>query len=303
VHNLPDLPDLKLFSAVMQAGSLARAARELGLAPSTVSKRLGVLEARLGVRLMHRTTRHLAITEDGEAVYRWTQRLLTMADDMAQELSTASGMPTGVLRVSTSSGFGRNHVASVLSGFASRYPEVEVRLDLLDRPVEPSAEGIDVDIRLGGMREPHLYARRLAINRRILCAAPEYLAQWGRPRTLSDLAQHRCLVIHERDQPFGTWRLDGPAGMEIAKVRGSLSTNQGEIAHRWALDGHGIVLRSSWDIAESLRNGKLERVLPEYNQEADVWAVHPTRLSRSPKVKVFIGLLIDHLRSLEGVET
>lgn len=298
MHNLPDLDDLRLFTSVVHAGSLARAAAELGLSPSAVSKRLSSLEARLGTRLLHRTTRRLALTEDGETAYRWAGHLLGAADDMAQELSAAGPEPRGVLRVSASSGFGRNHVAPVLSAFAARFPAVEVRLDALDRPVDPVAEGIDVDVRVGGAREPDLYARRLATNRRVLCASPAYLARHGRPASLAELAGHRCLVIRERDQPFGAWRLEGPDGMEVARVRGSLSTSLGEIAHAWALDGHGIVLRSAWDVAESLRAGRLERVLPAYSQEADVWAVHAARLSRSPKVAAFMRLLVDHLAAL-----
>ena len=154
---------------------------------------------------------------------------------MAQELSVSGGTPRGSLRVSASPGFGRHHVAPALSEFALRYPEVEVRLEILDRPVDPVAEGIDVDIRVGGLREPHLYAQRLADNRRVLCAAPSYLARHGRPGSLAELAQHRCLVIRERDQAFGVWRLEGPDGVETVKVRGSLSANDGEIIHRWAL--------------------------------------------------------------------
>ena len=151
---------------------------------------------------------------------------------------------------------------------------------------------------MGDAREPHLYARRLATNRRVLCASPDYLDRHGRPTSVAELAAHRCLVIHERDQPFGTWLLAGPDGVEVARVRASLSTNLGEIAHRWAMDGHGIVLRSFWDVAESLRSGRFERVLPAYSQEADVWAVHPTRLSRSPKVGAFMRLLVEHLAQL-----
>ena len=184
-----------------------------------------------------------------------------------------------------------------------RYPEVEIRLEALDRPVDPAAEGTDVDIRLGGRHEPHLYAERVAANRRLLCASPDYLERHGRPACVADLATHHCLVIRERDQPFGSWRLEGPAGVEVTRVRSSLSTNLGEIAHRWAVDGHGIVLRSFWDVAESLRSGRLEQVLPAYSQEADVWAVHPSRLSRSPKMKAFVHLLTEHLSQLGGGTT
>jgi LysR family transcriptional regulator, transcriptional activator for dmlA len=298
MHNLPALPDLKLFLVVLRRGSLAAAAAELGASPSFVSKRIGVLEAALGVRLLHRTTRRITVTDDGEAVHRWAQRILADVDEMAQELSASGGTPLGSLRVSTSPGFGRRHVAPVLSEFALRYPEVDIRMDVFDRPVDPMAEGFDVDIRVGGLREPHLYAQRLADNRRVLCAAPAYLARHGQPASLAELADHRCLVIRERDQAFGVWRLEGPDGVETVKVRGSLTANDGQIIHHWALLGHGIMLRSFWDVAEGLSAGQLVQVLADYTQEADVWAVYPTRLSRSPKVRLLIRFLAERLTEL-----
>jgi LysR family transcriptional regulator, transcriptional activator for dmlA len=295
MHNLPALSDLRLICEVMRQGSLAAAAAALGASPSFVSKRLALLEAKLGTRLLHRTTRRIVFTDDGETVYRWAQRILADVDGMAEELSVSGGTPRGSLRVSASPGFGRKRVAPALSEFAVRYPMVEARLEILDRPVDPIAEGMDVDIRVGGLREPHLHAHRLAGNERVLCAAPSYLARHGRPGSLAELAQHRCLVIREPEQAFGVWRLQGPAGAETVKVRGSLSANDGEIIHRWALDGHGIMLRSRWDVAGSLATGQLVRVLEDYSQEADVWAVYPTRLSRSPKVRIFVRFLTDRL--------
>lgn len=295
MHNLPALSDLRLICEVKRQGSLAATAAALGASPSFVSKRLSLLETALGTRLLHRTTRRIMFTDDGETVHRWAQRILADLDDMAQELSDAGGTPSGSLRVSASPGFGRKHVAPALSAFASQYPGVDVRLEILDRPLDPVAEGIDVDIRVGGLREPHLYAQRLASNQRVLCAAPDYLERHGRPGTLADLAQHRCLIIRERDQTFGVWQLQGPTGIETVRVGSSLSANDGQIIHRWALDGHGIMLRSLWDVAEGLASGQLVRVLEEYGQEADVWAVYPTRLSRSPKVRVLVRFLTDRL--------
>src|SRR3712207_4524234 len=141
MHDLPALPDLRLFCVVLRQGSLAAAAAELGASPSFVSKRIGVLEAALGVRLLHRTTRRLAVTDGGEVVHRWAQRILADVDEMAQELSVAGGTPRGPLRVSASPGFGRHHVAPALSDFALRYPEVDIRLEVLDYLVDPVAEG------------------------------------------------------------------------------------------------------------------------------------------------------------------
>ena len=295
MQNLPALSDLKLFCLVLNRGSLAAAAAELGASPSFVSKRVRTLETSLGTRLLHRTTRRIAATDDGEAVQRWAQRILTDVDDMGLELSASGGTPRGPLRVSTSSGFGRHHVAPALSDFALRYPEVDIRLEVLDRQVDPAAEGLDVDIRVGGLREPHLYAQRLADNRRVLCAAPAYLDRHGTPASLAELAGHRCLVIRERDQTLGVWRLEGPDGVETVKVRGSLSANDGQIIHRWALLGHGIMLRSRWDVSAALAAGQLVQVLAGYSQEADVWTVYPARLSRTPKVRIFVRFLADRL--------
>jgi Transcriptional regulator len=295
VHNLPALSDLRLICEVMRHGRLAATATALGVSPSFVSKRLAALEATLGARLLHRTTRRIALTDDGEAVCRWAQRILTDAEDMAQELSVSAGTLRGSLRVSTSPGFGRTHVAPTLSDLAMRYPEIDVRIEILDRPVDPLAEGLDVDIRIGGVHQPHLFARRLAHNRRVLCAAPGYLQRHGQPDSLAALAQHRCLVIRERDQATGVWRLLGPSGVETVKVRGALSANDGEVIRRWAVDGHGIMLRSMWDVAGDLAAGRLVRVLTAYGQEADVWAVYPDRLSRSPKVRVFVSTLAERL--------
>ena len=243
MHNLPALPDLRLFCLILRRGSLAGAAAELGASPSFVSKRVAALEAVLGARLLHRTTRRITPTDEGEAVHRWAQRILADVNEMGQEVA-ASGQPRGALRVSASPGFGRRHVAPALSEFAGRYEDIEVHLEILDRPVDPVTEGYDVDIRVGGLRNPHLHARRLADNRRVLCAAPGYLAGRGLPASPAELSGHRCLVIRERDQAFGLWRLDGPDGAVTVRIPGVLSANDGDVITRWCLLGHGIMLRA-----------------------------------------------------------
>ena len=294
MHNPPSLPDLSLFCIVLRHGSFAAAAAELGASPSFVSKRMAVLEAALGTRLLHRTTRRIALTDQGRTVHRWAQRILTDVDDMAGELA-ASDEPRGILCVSASPGFGRRHVAPALAELALRHPRVEIRLEVLDRPVDPAGEGYDVDIRVGGLRNPRLYAQRLADNHRVLCAAPAYLAEHGEPASPAELAGHRCLVIRERDQAYGTWRLDGPDGVATVRVQGALSANDGAIIKRWCLLGHGIMLRSQWDVADALAERRLVRVLQGYSQEAHVWAVHATRLSQAPKVRLFLSALAERL--------
>jgi len=299
VNNLPTGPkvtrplleDLAIFCVVVRKQGFAAAALELGVSNALVSKRIAILEKTLAVRLLHRTTRKVSLSDHGLVVHQWAQRILEDLDGLEDAISQQGSAPRGLLRLCTSSGFGRNRVAPAVSALALAYPELEIQLELLDRPVDLIAEGFHLDIRVGQVREAHLIARRIAANARVLCAAPAYLARHGTPRRLADLAGHQCIVIRERDQDAGRWKLSGPQGVETVRVGGQLATNNGELVHQWGIDGHGILLRSSWDVGPSLANGRLVRVLPEYSQEADVWAIYPTRLSMSANVRVCVQFM------------
>ena len=199
--------------------------------------------------------------------------------------------------MSTSFGFGRNLVAPALSRLVERHPGLQVRLEVFDRVVDVAGEGFDLDVRVGDEIAPHLIARPLADNHRVLCAAPAYLARHGTPRALAELSSHDCLVINERDHPFGVWRLRNGAVDDTVKVRGPLSANHGEMVVQWAVDGRGIALRSLWDVGAHLRAGRLVPVLPEWRQEANIWAVYPTRLERSAKVRVCVEFLEAYFRA------
>ena len=294
MHKTPATDDLRVFTAVVRRASFAEAATELGASPAYVSKRIRLLEDELAVKLLHRTTRRVAVTEEGERVFHWAQRILDDWDQLLQEVAVTRREPRGLLKVSCSFGFGRRVVAPVLSQLAERHPGLQVRLEVFDRLVDVAGEGFDLDIRVGDEIAPHLIARRLADNQRVLCAAPGYLARKGVPRSVADLASHDCLVIKERDHPFGVWRLRSGASDETVKVRGPLSANNGEMAVQWAVDGRGIVLRSLWDVGAELRSGRLVRLLPDWRQEANIWAVYPTRLERSAKVRVCVEFLQAH---------
>ena len=287
----PQLEDLRLFCAVARNRSFAATARELGLSNAVVSKRIAILEASMETTLLLRTTRSVALTEPGESALQWAQRILDDVDQLTDAVSQTRSEPAGLLRICTSAGFGRNRVAPALSALAKRHPGLEIQLELLDRPVDLIEEGFQLDIRFGEAHEPYLISRRLAANERVLCAAPGYLAAHGTPATLGDLAQHRCILIRERYQDFGRWTLHGPQGEETVKVGGPLSASNGEIVHQWAIDGHGIILRSTWDVGRDIAAGLLAPVLPQYFQPADVWAVYPSRLSVSAKVKVCVEFL------------
>ena len=283
--------DLHVFATVVRKGSFAAAAEELGMSPAYVSKRIGVLENILGVRLFQRTTRRVVVTLEGEQVYARAQAILAQLDDLVDELAEGRREPSGQLRICSSFGFGRNLVAPAIAQLAASYPGLQIRFEVFDRLVDIVTEGFDLDVRVGDEIPPQLIARRLRPNGRILCASPAYLARHGSPKNLQDLAGHQCLPIKERDHPFGVWRLRGRNGEETVKVSGALSTNHGEIALRWALDGAGIVLRSRWDAQPYLDAGQLVVVLPEYTQEANVWAVYPQRLAGSARLRVCVEFL------------
>ena len=288
--------DLRVFVTVVRKGGFAAAAEELGMSPAYVSKRIGVLEDLLGVRLFQRTTRRVVITADGEQVYARAQAILEQLDELVDEVSERRRAPSGMLRICSSFGFGRKLVAPAIAQLAASHPGMQIRFEVFDRMVDIVAEGFDLDVRVGDEIAPQLIARRLRPNGRILCAAPAYLARHGTPKNLQDLAGHQCLPIKERDHPFGVWRLRGKNGDETVKVSGALSTNHGEIALRWALDGAGIVLRSRWDAQPYLDSGQLVVVLPEYTQEANVWAVYPQRLAGSAKLRVCVEFLDEQLK-------
>nr|WP_301296371.1 LysR substrate-binding domain-containing protein [Pseudomonas citronellolis] len=285
---MPNLEDLAVFVQVAKRASFAAAASELGMSTAFISKRIRLLEQNLGVRLLHRTTRRVSVSEDGERVYHWALRILDSVQRMGDEVSALHREPSGQLRIASSLGLGRRFVAPALSELAARYPQLDIRLDVHDRLVDLVAEGVDLDIRVGNEIAANLIAKPLAKNRRVLCAAPAYLERRGTPRSLAELTSHDCLVIKERDHPFGVWHLEGPNGEENVKVTGPLSSNHGEVVHQWCLDGRGILLRSWWDVHDSLADGRLVQVLPEYQQQADIWAVHASPLASSARVRVAV---------------
>jgi len=293
VNANPQLDDLRLLCVVARHRSFAETARELGVSKAVVSKRIALLEAAVQERLFHRTTRSVSLTAQGEIVHQWAQRILEDVDLMGEAISREKAAPSGLLRICSSTGFGRSRLAPALSALAVRYPQLEIQVEIFDRLVDLVEEGFQLDIRIGRVREGNVIKRRIARNRRVLCASPAYLARFGTPGSLDELKAHRCIPIRERDQDFGRWELVGPEGLTAIKVSGPLSANNGEIVRQWAIDGHGIILRSTWDVSREIGSGLLVPVLPAYYQQADVWAVYPSRLSVSAKVKVCVEFLED----------
>ncbi|XAH23503.1 LysR substrate-binding domain-containing protein [Xylophilus sp. GW821-FHT01B05] len=288
--------DLGFFAALAGAGSLSAAARELGVTTPAVSKRLAQMEARLGIALVNRSTRRMGLTPEGELYLEYARRILGEIDDLAQLLGNAHSEPQGLLRVNATLGFGRSHVGAVISKFARRHPQVEVQLQLSVNPPALTDDAFDVCIRFGAPPEARVIARRIASNRRLLCAAPAYLARAGTPKTPHDLVRHACIGIRQGDEAYGVWRLTHGRGTaqhtEAVKTRGMLATNDGEIAVHWALEGHGILMRAEWDIARHLKSGRLVQVLPQYRTpDADIYAVYPQRHQMSARVRAFVDFL------------
>ncbi|RYC25577.1 LysR substrate-binding domain-containing protein [Yersinia pseudotuberculosis] len=302
MNNLPILSDLRVFLLVARRAGFAAAAEEMGVSPAYVSKRVAILEKTLNVALLHRTTRRGTISEDGERTYEWAQRILHDVDQMMDELSAIRQEPQGTLRVISSFGFGRRFVAPALSALAREYPRLELRFDVEDRLIDLVTEGVDLDIRVGDNIGDNLIACQLAPNRRILCASPDFLQRYGTPKALSELPGFACLVIKERDHPFGIWRLHNGTEEQSIKVTGPMASNHGEIVHQWCLDGQGIALRSYWDVKDNIHSGKLVHILPEYFQSANIWAVYVTRLAMSAKVRVSVEFLRRYFNEHYGAE-
>ena len=284
--------DLGFLSTLAAAGSLGAAARELGVTTPAVSKRLAQMESRLGVALVNRTTRRMSLTPEGELTLEYARRILGEIDDLTQILGNASAGPSGLLRVNASLGFGRRHVGPLISQFVAQYPHVEVQLQLSVDPPSLVDSAFDVCIRFGAPPDARVIARRLAANRRLLCASPAYLAKAGVPRVPNDLARHNCIGIRQGDEAYGIWALSGGRNRrrpESVTARGNLTTNDGEIAVAWALDGHGIVMRAEWDVVDHLRSGRLVQVLPGYQTaDADIHAVYPQRRQAAARVRAFV---------------
>ncbi|MFJ9453117.1 MULTISPECIES: LysR substrate-binding domain-containing protein [unclassified Herbaspirillum] len=286
------LSDLAFFNILVKQGSLAAVARELGVTPPAVTKRLANLERRLGVRLLNRTTRTMSVTHEGEIYLAEGARILAEIEELEQTVSRSRAVPKGLLRINASFGFGRKYVGPVVADFARRHPEVEVQLQLSERALNLADQAYDIGIRVGELPDARIIARKIASNRRVLCAAPAYLKTMAAPAVPRDLQKHKCIVLRENEAAYGAWHLSRGKRSEGVKVRGPLSTNDGEIALAWALAGHGILMRSEWDVAPYLRSGRLREVLADWSlPDSDIYAVYPERLNLSAKVSAFVDFI------------
>jgi LysR family transcriptional regulator, transcriptional activator for dmlA len=290
--------DLLFFSQLAASGSLSAAARELKVTTAAVSKRLSLMETRLATTLINRTTRRMSLTVEGETCLRHARKLQADLADLAQQLGGSHAEPSGLLRVNATLGFGRSRIAPIVAQFAKRFPKVEVRLQLSADPPALSDDAFDVCIRFGPPPDARVIARKLAGNRRLLCAAPAYLAAHGMPRTPAELATHNFISIRQGDEAYGVLKLGSgksgspqKAAFQTIKARGNLTTNDGGIAVNWALQGFGILLRAEWDVRSFLASGQLIELLPKYQTpDANIYAIYPPQHQSSARVREFVDM-------------
>lgn len=284
------LKQIHAFVNSATRGSLTAAAQLEAVTPAIIGRRLDALEARLGVKLLLRTTRKLSLTFEGQAFLEDCQRIVNDLANAEAAVSLGGLRASGHLKVSAPAGFGRRHVAPQVATFMQSHPDVSVRLDLTDRVVDLLNEGVDCAVRIGEMADSSLASSKLGEMCRVVVASPTYLADRGTPGTPFELSAHNCLAL---DQQRG-WALRDLPGGEVVqrKVAGSFECNDGAVLHEWALAGKGLAWRSMWEVGDDLRRGRLLSVLDAYSAPpVGIYAVFPQRRHLSLRVRLFIDQL------------
>ncbi len=284
-----------LFAQAVEHGSFSATARSRGLSPSAVSKQVKRLEDRLGVRLLHRSTRRITLTDEGRSFY---ERCARIAADVAEAETLVRSMGEhvrGTLRVTATVAFAKAHLLPLLPEFLKRYPELELALEVSDRSVDLVEEAVDVAIRFTEqISDTSIVARKLASNKRVVCASPAYLEAHGAPDSPEDLLRHNCLRLWTVSS-WNDWEFDGPDGKRVLRVTGNFETNSADAVYHAALAGLGVARLSTYLVGDDLRAGRLVRILPDYvHEKADILAVYPDRRNLSPKVRVFVDFLVEH---------
>jgi DNA-binding transcriptional LysR family regulator len=289
--------DLTFFHMIAGSPSLAEAARRLNVTPPAVTQRLRALEAKVGVKLIDRTSRGLSLTDEGELVASEGATIIGAIDDLSERLASRTSQVRGHLRVAAPYGFGRRYVAPIMQQFAVDHPAASATLELSDSPIRQMSESWDIIVHIGALPESDRLVTTLAPNRRILCAAPAYLASAGPIENPMDLAAHRCLALRENNEDVTLWRFSHARhGKVTVRINPSLSSNDGEVIRDWALTGLGVIARSEWDVAQDLAAGRLKEVLPHWSlPAADVVALLHARQGRSGRTNAFLQSLRDGL--------
>jgi DNA-binding transcriptional LysR family regulator len=289
------LRQMEAFVNAVDAGSLAKAALQLGVTPAMLGRRVDALERRLGAKLLHRSTRHLGLTEQGSVFLEQCRKLLSDLAAAEELMTEGRHTASGHLRITAPAGFGRSHVAPHAPAFLAVNSQVQVSFDLTDRVVDLVREGYDMGIRIGNVLDPNMVAIKLWRNQRVVCASPSYLERHGVPRKLSDLERHNCLAFNPQGGQVGGWYFQDKGKLVTLRVRGNLDCNDGELLHRWAGEGLGLAWRSTWEIQAELLRGDLVTVLDDYAiADYDIRAVYPQQRNLPAKVRFFI----EHLKQV-----
>ncbi|WP_266170472.1 LysR family transcriptional regulator [Dyella subtropica] len=289
-----DLEDMRLFVRAVTDGSLSAAGRELGLSPAVASKRLSRLERALGVRLLQRSSRRLVLTDEGSCYYERCVSILADVDDANTMVGQGQMEVRGALHITASLDLGRQYIGPMAADFAARHPALRMRISTSDAMLDLFEHGVDVAIRSGAMADSRLISRRLALNYRVICAAPSYLAKHGRPASTDDLQRHTCLMLHRPGRGILPWMLQTPDGPRPLRVDATLTADSGDLMRELAVAGHGLVFKSIWDIAADVRAGRLEPVLTDTAiQEAHIYAIYPSRDFLPARIRLFV----DHIHA------
>lgn len=290
------IDDLSFFQHVATRGSLTEVARQLGLSLPAVSKRLSQLESRLGVQLLQRTTRRLSLTPEGTLYLEGGRPILRQLEELESALTTQHPTLQGRLRINGTLGFGRRHLAAVVSEFARLHPQLEISLELTSQPLSLLDDQFDIGVYMGEPPDSRLIGVRLLENPRILCASPKYLEGMPALERVEDLAHHNCIVLRQFGSDYAIWRFSKQGEHYSHKVSGTLSSNDGEVTVELALEGHGLILRSRWDVQEHLESGRLQQVLERYQAPpADIFAVYQHRRHIPQRISVFTQYLAQAL--------
>lgn len=291
---MPDTDDFAIFVRVVELGSLSAAGRDMRLSAAVVSNRIARLEKDVGTRLLNRTTRHVSLTEDGSRYYDHCVAILNELEQAESAITSGSAEPRGPIKVTAPTAFGRLHVAPHVPRFLERHPLMQVRLHLTDALVDLVQERVDLAIRIAELTDSTAIVRTLAPNRRMIVAAPDYLKRHGTPQEPEDLLDHNCLLLRFPGSKQFRWTLKGRDGPVTLRVSGNMDSNSGEALRDWCLAGHGLALKSLWEIAEDLNEGRLVPVLTDFPPPSHaIYAMYPHSHAAPPRVRAFIDFLAE----------
>lgn len=289
--------EMRAFTAVVDAGSFVGASNALETSKAAVSRQVGELEARLGVRLLHRTTRKLSLTQEGEVFYERCKHLLADVEEAEAEITSRSGQASGWVKINAPVTFGVMHLSPLWGRYREQHPRVRLDVTLSDRVVDLVEEGYDLAVRIARMADSSLISRKLSSTRMVLCASPGYLDKAGWPQHPSELAQHAVLG-YSYWSSGDEWRFDGPEGAVAVKTQPAIRTNSGDICRAGALQHQGIVLQPTFLVGDDLASGALVELMPQYRSlEMGIYAVYPTRKHVTPKVRLLIDFLAESFKT------